>query len=148
MSNFVSRSLLSVSLLALAGCGGSGDGGGLGNGGGGNNNGGWQQGVFLDAMAFSAMCEAPRNGTNPATGNPYPDVQGDTIDENNFLRSYTDDTYLWYDEVTDRDPALTNDPLAYFDLLRTNALTPSGTPKDQFHFTFDSDEWVIGGRRW
>jgi carboxyl-terminal processing protease len=146
MSNLVARSALGAILFALASCGGGGGGGGgggdgFGNGGGGNNNGNWQQGVFLDAMTFNAMCEAPRNGTNPATGNPFPDVQGDTVDENNFLRSYTDDTYLWYDEVTDRDPALYDDPLVYFDLLRTDAQTPSGTPKDQFHFTIDSDEW-------
>ena len=143
MSNLVSRSVLSLALLALAACGGGGSGGGgLGAGGGGGNNGsGWQQGVFLDAMTFYGMCEAPRAGTNPATGNAYGDVQGDTLDENNFLRSYSDDTYLWYDEVTDRDPGLYNDPLAYFDLLRTNATTPSGTPKDQFHFTYDSEEF-------
>jgi carboxyl-terminal processing protease len=134
-------SLLAV-LVSLAACGGGSGGGGLGSGGGGNNNGSdWQPGVFLDFMTFYAQCEAPRGGTNPATGNPFPDVAGSTLDENNFLRSYTNDTYLWYDEVTDRDPGLYNDPLAYFDLLTTSALTPSGTPKDQFHFTFDSDEW-------
>jgi C-terminal processing protease CtpA/Prc len=133
-------SLLTV-LVSLTACSGSDGGGGLGRGGGGNNSNDWQPGVFLDFMTFYAQCEAPRGGINPATGNPYPDVQGSTLDENNFLRSYTDDTYLWYDEVTDRDPGLYNDPLAYFDLLRTNALTPSGTPKDQFHFTYDSEEW-------
>ena len=132
MLNLVFRSLLSVAVLALAGCGGSSGGGGLGSGGG-NGNDGWQQGVFLDAMSFRGRCEAPRAGTN--------DLQGDILDENNFLRSYTDDTYLWYNEVTDRDPGLYNDPLAYFDLLRTDDLTPSGTPKDQFHFTYDSEEW-------
>ena len=96
MQNLVTRWLLSVAVLALASCGDS--------SGGGNNNGGWQQGVFLDAMTFYGMCEAPRAGTNPATGNRYNDVQGNTLDENNFLRSYTDYTYLWYDEVMDRDP--------------------------------------------
>jgi len=133
-------SLLAV-LVSLAACGGGGGDGGLAGGGGNNNGSDWQPGVFLDFMTFYAQCEAPRSGINPATGNPYPDIAGSTLDENNFLRSYTDDTYLWYDEVTDRDPGLYNDPLAYFDLLRTSALTPSGTPKDQFHFTFDSDEW-------
>ncbi len=131
--------------VSLAACSGGGDGGGgLGLGGGGNGgNGGneWQPGVFLDFLTFYAQCEAPRAGTNPATGNPYPDVGGSTLDENNFLRSYTNDTYLWYDEVTDRDPGLYNDPLTYFDLLTTTALTPSGQPKDKFHFTYDSDEW-------
>jgi len=127
-------------LVSLAACGGSD--GGLGSGGGDNNNSGdWQPGVFLDFISFYAQCEAPRGGINPATGNPYPDMQGSTLDENNFLRSYTNDTYLWYDEVTDEDPGLYNDPLAYFDVLKTDALTPSGTPKDQFHFTYDSEEW-------
>lgn len=102
---------------------------------------GWQQGVFLDATTFAAKCEAPRAGTNPATNQPYPDIAGTTTDENNFLRSYSDDTYLWYSEITDRDPGLSDDPLAYFDLLRTTATTPSGANKDKFHFTFDSDEW-------
>ena len=133
-------SLLAI-LVSLAACGGGDGGGGLGGGGGNNNGGDWQPGVFLDFMTFYARCEAPRGGTNPATGNPFPDVAGSTLDENNFLRSYTNDTYLWYDEVTDRDPGLYNDPLAYFDLLTTSALTPSDTPKDQFHFTYDSEEW-------
>jgi C-terminal processing protease CtpA/Prc len=124
----------------LAACGGDSS-GGLGVGGGGGNNGDWQLGVFNDFMTYYARCESPRAGVNPATGNPYPDVGGSTLDENNFLRSYTNDTYLWYDEVTDRDPGLYNDPLDYFDLLRTDELTPSGTPKDQFHFTYDSEEW-------
>jgi len=65
---------------------------------------------------------------------------GTTLDENNFLRSYSDDTYLWYDEITDRDPGLFATP-EYFDLLKTEATTASGQPKDKFHFTFASDEW-------
>jgi len=145
MSSPVFRLLLSTSLFALAACGGGSGGGGLGAGGGGNNGGGngsgWQQGVFLDFETFYAECAAPRGGTNPATGRAYPDVQGTILDENNFLRSYTDDTYLWYDEVPDQDPGLYNNPLAYFDELRTSALSPSGIPKDQFHFTYDSDEY-------
>ena len=102
---------------------------------------GWQPGVFLDASTFQAMCLAPRSGINPATNLPYPDIQGTTLDENNFLRSYSDDTYLWYDEITDQDPGLFNDPIDYFDQLKTFATTPSGADKDKFHFTFDSEAW-------
>ena len=102
---------------------------------------GWQPGVFQDYNNFYARCEAPRSGVDPATAQPYPDVAGSTLDENNFLRSYSNDTYLWYDEITDRDPGLYDDPLDYFDLLKTNATTPSGAPKDKFHFTYDSEEW-------
>lgn len=101
----------------------------------------WQPGVFMDSATFAARCMAPRAGTNPATNQPYPDIAGTTTDENNFLRSYSDETYLWYSEITDRDPGLYNDPLAYFDLLRSMATTPSGAQKDKFHFTYDSDDW-------
>ena len=101
---------------------------------------GWTPGVFLDYSTFFAMCAAPRSGINPATGQPFPDIQGTTVDENNFLRSYSNDTYLWYDEITDRDPALFTTP-EYFDLLKTNATTASGQPKDKFHSTIPSDEW-------
>lgn len=129
-----------VFLLFLAACGGGGGGfdpGGGGGGGGGTT--GWQPGVFLDADTYYARCASPRSGINPATGIPYPDVAGTTLDENNFLRSYSNDTYLWYDEITDRDPSLYNDPLDYFALLKTNATTPSGEPKDKYHFTYDTD---------
>jgi C-terminal processing protease CtpA/Prc len=63
------------------------------------------------------------------------------LDENNFLRSFSNRTYLWYDEITDRDPGNYNNPLTYFDLLRTTALSPTGAPKDKFHFTYDSLEY-------
>ena len=102
---------------------------------------GWEPGVFLDSSTFRNLCQNPRAGTDPATGQPFPDIQGETLDENNFLRSYSDDTYLWYDEIVDQDPGLFDDPLVYFEELRTTALTPSGTPRDKFHFTFPSDEW-------
>ena len=127
--------------LTVAACGGSGGGGSLG---GGNNpppDSGWQSGVFLPEENFDAECANPRSGIDPATGQPYPDVQGTTLDENNFLRSWSNRTYLWYDEITDQDPGNFNDPLDYFAVLRTNAITASGAPKDKFHFTYDSEEW-------
>ena len=61
--------------------------------------------------------------------------------ENNWLRSWTNDLYLWFDEVVDRDPAPWSTP-AYFDLLKTTATTPSGNPKDRFHFTVDTETWL------
>ena len=137
----LARTLALCSLFTvLTACGGSSSGGGLGTpppvGGS-----GWRQGVFLDADTYAARCEAPRNGIDPWTGNPYRDVAGTTLDENNFLRSFSDDTYLWYSEIVDRDPGLYADPLGYFDLLKTTATTPSGAQKDKFHFTYDSQEW-------
>ena len=131
----------------LSACGGGGGGGVTGSSGNtpttnppASTNSGWQEGVFLDASTYQGRCQSPRGGIDPATGNPFDDVQGTTLDENNFLRSYTNDTYLWYDEVRDRDPG-GYDTLAYFDLLKTTGRTPSGEPKDKFHFTYDTEEY-------
>lgn len=97
--------------------------------------------VFLPAETFAAQCENPRSGTDPQTNQPYTDIQGSTLAENNWLRSWSNHLYLWYDEIMDRDPALypTSD---YFDLLKTEELTPSGNPKDRFHFTYPTEEWI------
>jgi C-terminal processing protease CtpA/Prc len=69
------------------------------------------------------------------------DIQGTVRDENNWLRSWSNELYLWYNEIVDRDPGLYTTP-AYFDLLRTTATTPSGSPKDKFHFTYSTVDWV------
>ncbi len=123
-----------AALLALAGCGtdsttGSGE------------ISAWKAGVFEPSSSFANQCASPRSGTDPTTGKPYPDVAGSTLAENNFLRSWTNELYLWYSEVPDRDPAsyATAD---YFNLLKTSATTPSGNAKDRFHFTYSTDQWV------
>ena len=105
---------------------------------------GWQSGVFAPWDGFFARCENPRSGTDPITGNPYIDVQGMLLDENNFLRSYSNDTYLWYDEITDQDPGLFSDPTAYFQQLKTFAEIAPGVPKDPpgFHFSLADEEYV------
>jgi carboxyl-terminal processing protease len=133
----VLRGAMTVSVLSLAACGGGASSVAVAPGG----STGYQPGVFLDSDSFYAQCQAPRSGINPATNSAYPDLQGTTTDENNFLRSYSDETYLWYDEITDQDPSAYNDPLDYFDLLVTEATTSSGQLKDKFHFTYDSEEY-------
>ncbi|HLU06005.1 MAG TPA: S41 family peptidase [Woeseiaceae bacterium] len=138
----VAASFLAGTLcLALAACGGGSGGTSGGGGGGGGGGSTWTPHVFLPSNSFAAQCSAPRSGINPETGQAYPDVQGSVLDENNFLRSWSDETYLWYGEITDQDPAGFNNPLVYFDELRTFATTPSGADKDQFHFTYPTDEW-------
>jgi carboxyl-terminal processing protease len=130
-----SRSKFRVLLLlpvlgSLAACGGGGGGGGTSSGGNGNT---WTPNVFLPSSQFDNMCAAPRAGTS--------DRQGTVVDENRWLRSWTHELYLWYGEVTDRDPSLTNNALDYFDLLKTMATTPSGADKDKFHFTYPTTVW-------
>jgi len=130
------------SLAMMTACGGSSGGGGGGLGvppPGGDSD--WQPGVFLDANTFYAQCVNPRDGIDPWTGQPFLDVAGTILDENNFLRSLSDEIYLWYDEIVDQDPGLFNDTLDYFAELRTTALSPSGALKDKFHFTYDSEEY-------
>jgi hypothetical protein len=97
--------------------------------------------VFLDASTFQNQCQNPRSGIDPATNQPFVDVQGTTLDENNYLRSHSDNTYLWYSEIVDQDPGLFDDPLIYFDQLKTFEASPSGPPKDKFHFTIPTAEF-------
>ncbi len=128
----------SILVMALASCGDS----GTPAAGGGGAAGAWQPGVFEPARTLASRCEEPGTGVNPFTNRPYSDVQGSFTDENNFLRSFSDETYLWYDEIADQNPALFDDPTVYFDELKTNALTSSGRPKDRFHFWVDTEEYV------
>jgi len=134
-------------LVGLTACGG---GGGDGGGGGGTGSGGlgtsYVPGVFQPSESFAARCVTPRTGINPLTGQPYRDSSGSSTDQNNWLRSWTHELYLWYSEVPDLNPAQYQTP-AYFDLLKTSATTPSGRPKDQFHFTYSTPEWVALSQR-
>lgn len=102
---------------------------------------GWQSGVFQNAENFANQCASPRSGTDPGTGNRYPDVAGSVLDENNWLRSWSHETYLWYDEIEDINPAGYGEPTEYFKLLRTTGLSPTGAEKDKFHFWMPTDEW-------
>jgi carboxyl-terminal processing protease len=74
---------------------------------------------------------------------PYTELAGKCAveDQKKFLRSWTDDLYLWYREVPAVDPAQYADPVDYFAQLRTTAKTASGKDKDQFHFTYDTAVW-------
>lgn len=125
--------LLLVLATLLSSCGGG--------GGGGNNTEPWIEDVFKSSNEFENLCESPRTGSSQQTGQSFPDILGSTLHENNWLRSWTNETYLWYDEVIDRNPALYDDTLDYFDLLKTTEVTASGTEKDQFHFTASTEEY-------
>ena len=103
----------------------------------------WRPGVFLDESTYALRCATPGNSVNIFAGScpALSDVQGTVLDENNFLRSWSNRTYLWYDEIDDLDPGLYNDPLEYFGLLKTTAPSPTGAPKDKFHFTQESEAY-------
>jgi carboxyl-terminal processing protease len=130
------RLALCVLVVGVGGCGGGG-----GNGGPFANppDSGWVPGQFLPAASFAGKCVNPRSGTD-LFGDPFPDVQGTRIDENNWLRSWSNDLYLWYDEIVDHDPGL-HPTDAYFQLMKTGERTSSGALKDRFHFTYPTDQW-------
>ena len=91
--------------------------------------------IFQDAAVFKDLCGSPRSGTDPFDGSTYPDQQGSFADENNFLRSISNDRYLWYDEIDDVNPDSYADSAAqvldYFNLMKTFVPMPSGAAKDR-----------------
>ncbi|MCY3818466.1 MAG: S41 family peptidase [Gammaproteobacteria bacterium] len=89
--------------------------------------------VFPPARDYAGLC------ANPRADDPD-DRQGTFVDENNWLRSWSNDLYLWYDEIVDVDPVLHPTP-QYFDLMKTFATTPSGANRDRFHFTYPTEQW-------
>lgn len=124
--------LLFPLFASLTACGGGGGSLGSGSSSSSSSSSSGGSGTFLPASNFDQMCVNPRPGTS--------DVRGTVTDQNNWLRSWTNDTYLWFSEVNYPSPASYQTP-AYFDLLKTNATTASGQAKDKFHFTYDTDDW-------
>jgi C-terminal processing protease CtpA/Prc len=99
-------------------------------------------GVFQSSNLFKHFCGDPRQDT---AEDAFPDMLGSFEDEGYWLRSWSNETYLWYDEIIDLDPALYATSKAgvadYFALLKTTENTPSGNPKDRFHYTRDTAEY-------
>jgi len=121
------------------------------------------------AYSVAQQCVTPRASSvlDPYTGQPYGDVQGSLTAEKLWIRAFVNETYLWYSDVVPLDPALftlgasapyvdphdnsrtqldltTNFDVvdSYFNSQRSLLLTASGKPKDQFHFTYGTSEWL------
>lgn len=101
----------------------------------------WTQGSYEPASNFENRCAVVRTGVD-IEGNRFPDVQGSALLERFWLRSWTNETYLWNTEVTDRNPANYANRLDYFDVLRTFAQTASGKDKDDFHFSESTADYL------
>lgn len=129
----------------LAACGGGGGGGGgtptPGVSSSSSSAIAWQAGVFKPKEDFANKCAVPRTGIDPSTKQAFVDTKGSALDEKNFLRSWSNETYLWYSEIPDSNPANASSIANYFTLLKTSAKTASGNNKDNFHFTYESSEW-------
>lgn len=137
----LSALMLCLSMLGACGGGGGGSSAPASNSGGSGSGITYTPGVFKPSSTFAAQCAAPRTGNDPSTGSPYPDKPGSTVTENNWLRSWSNELYLWYSEITDRDPSSYSTTAAYFDVLKTDQLSPTGAPKDKFHFTYSTAQW-------
>lgn len=101
----------------------------------------WVAGQFANDSVYKDLCASPRTGPD-SNGDTFSDAQGTTMHEKMWLRSWTNDTYLWYSEVEDNDPA----PFSvadYFDQLKTEELTESGSLKDNFHFSQSTEEYNL-----
>ncbi|WFO19253.1 hypothetical protein ATS73_015185 [Pseudoalteromonas sp. H100] len=137
-NNTLSLAIISaLSVFALTGCGG---------GGGSNTTPApvtpptsstptWTAGVFEPSDELKNFCETPRTGNDPFNNNePYPDQAGSALYEKLWLRSWSDETYLWYDEIADNDPESFDTVADYFAQLKTEELTDSGAKKITFIF--------------
>ena len=91
--------------------------------------------ALVASSTVANRCEKPRGGSSV-------DRQGSLPDELTWVRSWIDETYLWYREVPATYQAQSfATPVAYFNVLKTTATTASGKPKDRFHFTYTTAEW-------
>ncbi len=103
-------------------------------------------GVFAPSEDFVDQCESPRTGTDPLSDNgaPFADTAGSTLLEKFWIRSWSDETYLWNTEITDTDPNSIDDRVDYFDVMKSFELseTGSGREKDDFHFSESTEDFV------
>lgn len=140
----VVTTLLTLSALSLTACGG-------GSGGGDSTTGGsggttpitpptWVAGQFAAEGTLKNFCQLPRTGIDPYSNQSYPDKAGTSMHEKMWLRSWTNNTYLWYSEVPDNNPANFS-VLNFFNQLKTTQLTDSGNAKDNFHFAENTAEY-------
>jgi len=126
LSLHIKKATVSIAAILLAACGGG--------GGGGNTtvppvtvdpSSGWVAGQYEDWRSNSMrnIC------SNPRTTGGYSDTQGSVTDENFWIRSYSNDTYLWYSELPDIDPGTVDSTEDYYNLMVTDGLSPRVTQK-------------------
>ncbi len=145
---FIINKLHTISVLAaavaLGGCGGggsaSGNSGGAGNGSDSGSAPTYTAGVYAPELQLKNFCATPRSGVDPYTHQTYLDKTGSAQHEKLWLRSWSNRTYLWYNELPDINPAGYG-VQQYFNLLKTDQTTDSGAAKDQFHFVQNTAEY-------
>ena len=137
-----------IAMLALTSCGGGGGGGTPGV----STAPPDQSSGLVASSSVAGRCVAPRPAsTEDENGRPYLDQQGTLADEKSWVRSWIDETYLWYRDVRALSATTLNannysSAIGYFNALKSPQLTASGQLKDQFHFIYDTPTWVALSR--
>ena len=109
-------------------------------------------GMAIAAALVLASCGGGGDSGTPVFGNngliPSSSVaqRCNATDEKSWVRSWTDETYLWYQDVRALSTATLNPliyatPQDYFDVLKTPLKTASGKDKDHYHFIYDTVAW-------
>lgn len=155
MAGVAPGALAVAAAMCLAGCGGGGSSSGAAVGGSTSPGSGTplstdtptDRALLTGPARYAALCAAPRTGIDPSTAVAYVDQKGTLSDEKNWVRAWIDATYLWFDEVPSTLVAANYaTPLAFFNVLKTPAVTASGQPKDRFHFTSDTARYVASSQ--
>ena len=99
---------------------------------------------FVASTAVRDKCEIPRVGASQFTRRAFPDTQGTLADEKSWLRSWSDETYLWYREIPALNPGDFATTSQWFAALKTPAFALAGAAKDRFHFDESTAEYEAG----
>ncbi len=140
----ITRTLIWASLLWFAGCSSDGSSSGavdpVSSASSGSSSGTgavtltWQPGVFESPNRYANQCAVPRTGTDPSSGQPFPDRAGTALHEKMWLRSFTHLAYYWYDDVVDVDPAPFTVQQYYDNVLKAE--------HDKFHFSQPYEQYI------
>ena len=89
---------------------------------------------FAPSISLANQCASPRPNTA--------DTQGSVAQEKAYLRAFVDESYLWYRDVPGNLVAANYATApAYFEVLKTPAVTASGAAVDQFHWSQTTASW-------
>jgi len=95
---------------------------------------------FPPSSSLKSICATVRTDTD-LNGNPRDDTQGQLLHELFWIRSFMDETYLYFDQVTDRNPNGFTDRSAYFDERLTTASTATGQLVDRFSGVLPTEDF-------
>src|SRR2546429_7431610 len=119
-----------VVMLCVGACSGGGGGGGGGSTGSMGGGTSWTPRVYMPESHFAAQCAAPRSGSHPVTGQPYPDGAGTAGDGKNPPRPWYKGLYSLDQGAPGPNPPHPTPP-ALFPPLKGPATHRPGQPARQ-----------------